>query len=141
MEIEKLGIELGLQEQLHFLGFRSDIPVLISTSKAILLTSKQEGLPRSIMEALCLEKPVIGTDIRGIRDLLDEGCGLLVKVGDSSSLALAIDWLLNHPQAVIKMGKKGRQKMADYDVSHIIKLYEKIYHQATEKDRFVLCNF
>lgn len=140
VEIEKLGIELGLQKQLHFLGFRSDIPVLISTSKAILLTSKQEGLPRSIMEALCLEKPVIGTDIRGIRDLLDEGCGLLVKVGDSSSLALAMNWLISHPQAVIKMGKKGRQKMADYDVSHIIKLYAKIYQQATEKDRFFSCN-
>lgn len=76
-EIEKLGTELGLQNQLHFLGFRSDIPVLIRTATAVLLTSKREGLPRSIMEALCLETPVIGTNIRGIRDLLDEGCGLL----------------------------------------------------------------
>ena len=132
-ETEKLGIELGLQNQVHFLGFRPDIPVLIRAAVAVLLTSKREGLPRSIMEALCLETPVIGTDIRGIRDLLDEGCGLLVKVGDTSGLALAMAWLLHHPQERITMGKRGRQKMADYDVSNIIRLHEKIYQQAIEQ--------
>ena len=133
-KIEKLGTKLGLQNQLHFLGFRPDIRALILTSMAVLLTSQREGLPRSIMEALCLETPVIGTDIRGIRDLLDEGCGLLVRVGDSDGLALAMAWLLYHPQEVTAMGKRGRQKMAAYDVSNIIKVYEKIYRQSTQKD-------
>lgn len=139
-ETEKLGTELELQERVHFLGFRSDIPILIRTALGVLLTSKREGLPRSIMEALCLETPVIGTDIRGIRDLLDGGCGLLVKVGDTSELALAMAWLLNHPQEGIFMGKQGRQKMAEYDVSNIIKLYENIYQQATRKNQFAVCN-
>lgn len=139
-DMEKLATKLELQNKVHFLGFRPDIPVLIRTSIAVLLTSKREGLPRSIMEALCLETPVIGTDIRGIHDLLDEGCGLLVKVGDTSGLALAMNWLLNHPEKGITMGKKGKQKMVAYDVSNIIKLYENIYHHATSKNQFGVQN-
>ncbi len=135
-----LSQELGLQNQVHFLGFRSDIPVLIHTSLAVLLTSEQEGLPRSIMEALCLETPVIGTDIRGTRDLLDEGCGLLVKVGDINGLALAMAWLLHHPQEVIAMGKRGKQKMAAYDIENIIKFYENIYRQAMGNEPFTVCS-
>ena len=134
--MKKLGTKLGLQNQIHFLGFRSDIPVLICTAMAVLLTSQREKLPRSIMEALCLETPVIGTDIRGIRDLLDAGCGLLFKVGDTDGLALAMAWLLHHPQEVIAMGKRGRQKMAEYDVNNIIKLHENIYRQSTGEDKF-----
>lgn len=132
--IAKLVTELGLQNQVHFLGFRSDIPALILGSLAVLLASTREGLPRSIMEALCLETPVIGTDIRGIRDLLDEGCGLLVKVGDTNGLALAMAWLLHHPQEIIAIGKRGKQKMAEYDVKNIIQLYENIYQQAMGED-------
>ena len=130
LEMEKLAVDLGLQNQTHFVGFRPDVPVLISAATALLLTSKREGLPRSIMEALCLETPVIGTDIRGIRDLLDEGCGLLIQVGDFHGLASAMAWLLDHPQKAIAMGKQGRKKMANYDVKNIISLYEDIYNQA-----------
>ena len=136
--MDKLSKELELQNQVHFLGFRSDIPVLIHTSLAVLLTSEQEGLPRSIMEALCLETPVIGTDIRGTRDLLDEGCGLLVKVGDINGLALAMAWLLHHPQEVITMGKRGKQKMAAYDTGNIIKCYENIYRQAMGNEPLIV---
>ena len=138
LEMEKLATDLQLQRNTHFLGFRPDVPVLISAATALLLTSKREGLPRSVMEALCLETPVIGTDIRGIRDLLDEGSGLLVNVGDTSGLALAMAWLLHHPQEVIRMGEQGRNKMGEYDIKNIIKLYENIYNQATKKNQFAV---
>lgn len=127
---ERLAVELGLQSQVHFLGFRSDIPTLIRAAKATLLTSQREGLPRSIMEALCLETPVIGTEIRGTRDLLAENCGLLVKVGDIEGLAGAMAWIIDNPQAAQKMGKRGREKMAEYDVREIIRQYAEIYNRA-----------
>jgi glycosyltransferase involved in cell wall biosynthesis len=128
--MEKLAGELNLQNQVHFLGFRPDISALIRTSVAVLLTSQREGLPRSIMEALCLETPVIGSDIRGTRDLLIEGCGILVPVGDTDALASAMNQILEDlPEAGV-MGKRGRKKMLDYDVNQIIQLYEKIYDRA-----------
>jgi len=129
-EIEKLAAQLGLQKQVHFLGFRSDIPTLIKTSIATVLVSQQEGLPRSIMESFCLATPVIGTKIRGIQDLLAENCGLLVNVGNIDELTGAMAEIVDNPGRLTEMGQRGREKIANYDVKHIIKLYEDIYNLA-----------
>jgi glycosyltransferase involved in cell wall biosynthesis len=133
-EIEKLATDLGLSQQVHFLGFRPDVPTLICASVATLLTSQREGLPRSIMEALSLATPVIGTDIRGTRDLLEGDCGLLVQVGDIEGLAKAMSWMVDNPQEAKQMGERGREKMANYDTQHIIQLYASLYRQAMELD-------
>lgn len=122
--------ELDLQKQVHFLGYRQDIPVIICASFAILLTSQREGLPRSIMEAFCAGIPAIGSKIRGIRDLLDENCGILVEMGDIDALAIAIATMVDDNQARMAMGKNCRQKIVKYDVNEIIKLYEAIYTKA-----------
>jgi glycosyltransferase involved in cell wall biosynthesis len=129
-EMEQLAQQLDLQQQVHFLGFRYDIPALICSSTALLLTSQREGLPRSIMEAFCAATPVIGTKTRGIQDLLADNCGLLVEVGDIESLSQAIAQIIDHPQQAEQMGANGRQKVAAYDVQNIIEQYTQIYHQA-----------
>lgn len=129
-EIEHLAQKLGLVQQVHFLGFRYDIPALICASKALLLTSGREGLPRSIMEAFCAAVPVIGTKIRGIQDLLADDCGLLVEVGDVAALSQAIAYIIDHPQQAAQMGINGHQKIAMYDVQKIIEQYTQIYAQA-----------
>ena len=128
--VEKLVTELGLQQQVHFLGFRHDIPALICTSKCILLTSAREGLPRSIMEAFCAATPVIGTQIRGIEDLLADDCGILVEVGDLDALAKAIATMVDDSSARKRMGQNCFAKMSNYDVKEIIKRYEAIYAEA-----------
>lgn len=76
-----------------------------------------------------METPVIGTDIRGTRDLLANGCGLIVKVGDIEALTQAMAWILNHPEEAQMMGKKGRQSIANYEILPIIKQYEALYNQ------------
>lgn len=131
-EMQQLASDLGIQNQLHFLGLRQDIPTLVRASVATLLTSQQEGLPRSVMESLCLEIPVIGTEIRGTRELLEGGCGLLVKVGDVEGLAQAMAWVLDHPEDVQIMGKRGRERMATYDLGYILKLHEVLYSEAMQ---------
>ncbi len=127
-QLEAKAQELGLTEQVHFLGFRSDIPALIRSSDALLLTSKREGLPRSIMEALCLGTPVIGTQIRGIRDLLADQCGLLVDVGDTPALTEAIAAILDNPTQASQMSIRAQQKISVYDVANIIQMYEMFYN-------------
>lgn len=108
-QMQQLAFDLGIQNHVHFLGVRQDIPALIRACVATLLTSQQEGLPRSVMESLCLEIPVIGTDIPGTHDLLARGCGLLVKVGDVDSIAQAMAWVLDHPAEAKMMGKHGQR--------------------------------
>ncbi len=127
--MKRLAVRLGIRKRVHFLGLRRDIPALLHCSQAVILVSTQEGLPRSVMEALCAEVPVIGTDIRGTRELIDNACGRLVKVGDVDGLSRAMSWLLDHPDEAQVMGVAGRQKMAAFDLGRIIELHESLYNE------------
>jgi glycosyltransferase involved in cell wall biosynthesis len=134
-QMQKLASELGVQNQVRFLGLRKDIPTLVHAAIATILASDLEGLPNCVMESLCMETPVIGTDIRGTRDLLEEGCGLLVKVGDIEAIAAAMAWILDHPAEARIMGKKGRERIAEYDLKHIVKRYEDLFVEALGKPK------
>jgi glycosyltransferase involved in cell wall biosynthesis len=129
-ELEALTKELGIEKQVHFLGYRKDIPTLIQAADAVLLVSQQEGLPRSIMEAMCLNTPVIGSNIRGTQDLLENGCGLLVELGDTDALAKAMTQVVEDPDSLAAMAAKAQVKMASYDLKQIIQQYSDIYQLA-----------
>jgi len=69
---QELTKELNLINQIHFLGFRSDIPKLLKMSNLLLSSSRQEGLPVNIIEAMACGLSIVMTDCRGNRDLIDE---------------------------------------------------------------------
>jgi len=122
---------LELSEQICFLGFRTDIPELMAASDVVALLSKREGLPKALMEALAAEKPIVATDVRGNRDLVEDGVnGYLVQVGDVPGTAEAILKLLQDEQKRIQMGKTNRVKAHTYDISNILERMEKIYDKA-----------
>ena len=68
-----------------------------------------------------------GTDIRGTRDLLEGGCGLLVKLGDIDGLAQAMAWVLDRPEAAREMVQRGRKSILAYELQNILKQYEALY--------------
>lgn len=136
-QMQELASQLGIENQVLFLGYRQDITTLISISVATILASEQEGLPRCVMESMSLQTPVIGTAIRGTRDLLADGCGLLVQVGDIEGLTKAMAWILDHPEKARIMGKRGRERVFKYDLRHIIKLHEVLYAEATSTKKLV----
>jgi len=123
----RLVAERGLSEQVHILGFRPDVPALIRGSVATILVSEREGLPRSVMESLALGVPVIGTAIRGITDLLADGGGRLVEVGDVAGIAGAMRWMLDHPDRARADGDRGSASVAKYDLTHVIALHDDLY--------------
>ena len=129
-EMQQLSVDLGIQDNVHFLGFRRDIPVLVRASLATILASEQEGLPNCVMESLCMETPVIGSNIRGTRDLLEDGYGLLFETGDVKGLAASIAYLSDNPQEARSMGEKGRKSLSNYDVPSILQKYESLYNEA-----------
>lgn len=134
-QMQKLASTLGIQNQVHFLGLRKDIPTLIRASVATILASEQEGLPNCVMESICMEIPVIGTDIRGTRDLLEGGVGFIFKVGNVEKLAEVMAWVVDHPEEVKLIGKQGRNRMSAYELSYILKQYENLYAEAMNKLR------
>jgi glycosyltransferase involved in cell wall biosynthesis len=131
-DMRQLAARLGVADRVRFLGFRRDVPTLIKASTAMLLPSEQEGLPRSVMEAMCQGVPVIGSRIRGMTDLLDDGRGLLVPVGTPQAITDALAWVLDRPDDARALGERARESMTAYDLRNIIDLHEQLYADALE---------
>ncbi|MGH7349653.1 MAG: glycosyltransferase [Candidatus Rokuibacteriota bacterium] len=130
--VRRAAARLGVGDRVRFLGWRADCPELMRASAAVLLTSAREGLPRSVMEALGLGVPVIGTDTRGTRELLDDGAGLLVEVGDVAGLSVAMGWVLDHPAEARAMAAHGRTRMGRYEIGRILRDHERLYESALQ---------
>jgi glycosyltransferase involved in cell wall biosynthesis len=129
--MEKLAVDLGISDRCRFLNERWDIPVVIRASTATLLPSVREGLPRCVMESLCLERPVIGSDVRGIHELLRDGAGVLVKPMDVDGLAQGMKWVLDNPEAAGSMARVGRGRMnGPYHLSTIQSAHRDLYDEA-----------
>jgi glycosyltransferase involved in cell wall biosynthesis len=128
-DLNTLSQQLGIEQQVHFLGYRSDIPQLMGAARSTILVSQQEGLPRSVMESLAMGIPVIGSRIRGTEDLLSQGGGRLVEVGDIESIAQAIQWMADDPEQASQMGQQGREQAQQYDIANILALHDRLYTQ------------
>lgn len=128
-ETRRLAEAKGVADRIKFLGFCKNVPLLIAAADAAALPSEQEGLPRSVMESMARGTPVIGTDIRGIRDMLAAGCGTLVPLGDAEKLAAALKKHKTLTPELTIVREKAKEKAAIYDVREIIKEYEKIYER------------
>jgi glycosyltransferase involved in cell wall biosynthesis len=129
-EMKALATQLGVTERVKFLGYRRDIPVLLKAATALLLPSEREGLPRAILEALCMGTPVISTQIRGVEDLLANNCGLMTPVGDASALKNAIVQLLDNPAEASAMAKRGQGHVKTFDITNVIRLHDELYKKA-----------
>jgi glycosyltransferase involved in cell wall biosynthesis len=128
-EVKAQAEQLGISDRVRFLGYRRDIPVLLKASTALLLPSEREGLPRSIMESLCLGTPVISTNIRGVEDLLGDNCGLMTDVGDIPAMTKAMAWMMDNPLDAIAMGQRGQARMQDFDLANVVRMHEELYEK------------
>lgn len=126
-----LANRLGVQNRVHMLGYRRDIPDLLRACDAVALVSYREGLPRAIMEAMAAGKPVIGTHIRGLRDLIDhESTGILVPVDDVAATARAILQLRDDPALAATMGEANKVRITRYGLPAVLLDMDSIYIEA-----------
>lgn len=126
--LKALAESLGVSGQIHFLGFRSDIKELLSAADIFLFTTKQEGLPRSMMEAMASGLPCVASKIRGNTDLIEEGeGGFLCAPTDSDGFAQAIGMLCHDTSLCTKMSEFNRAKIKEFDVSVVEKEIRSIY--------------
>lgn len=130
--LREQATELGIASQVQFLGQRRDIPLLLSAANAVLLLSSQEGLPRSILEAMAMSKPVIATKIRGNRELLEDGAGLLASVGNISEIAKCMELIHTAPEAAIALGECARERVRAYDIERVIACHDELYRELLE---------
>jgi glycosyltransferase involved in cell wall biosynthesis len=135
--LKKLAIDLRVENQIHFLGFRSDIKELLTTADIFLFTTYQEGLPRSMMEAMSAGLPCIASKVRGNVDLIQEGIGgFLREPDDSEGFAETINILASDKALREKMKVSNLDTIKKFDVETVIKEIEKIYGEVlTERGR------
>jgi len=104
------------------LGFRAGMERLYAAMDLFVIASHREGFPRAAMEATAMGVPVIATDVRGCREVVDDGVtGVLVPVGDADALARAVERLAGDEDLRRRMGRAGRTKARrDFDQQRVI---------------------
>jgi glycosyltransferase involved in cell wall biosynthesis len=116
-ELKTDANNFGLKERVRFLGLRKDIPHVLSSVDAFVLSSAWEGLPNVVMEALAAAKPVVATDVGGVRELVEENkSGFIVPAKSPDALAAAMEKLMILQPA-------ERQEMGKYGLEHVKKTY------------------
>lgn len=109
----KLIKKLKLENQIQFLGFRKDIPKLITISDLAVTSSMQEGLPVNVMEAMQVGLPIVATACRGNRDLIKDGKnGFVVKINDKKTFIEKIKYFS-------KIGTKEKEEIMNINKAYI----------------------
>lgn len=122
----------GIADRVHFLGWVMDVAGAIADMDLVVLTSRNEGTPVSLIEASAAAKPVLSTDVGGVRSVVvHEETGLLVGQGDDAAVASAISRFLREPESRRRMGAAGRRFVStrfgkDRLLAEIADLYEEL---------------
>ncbi len=109
LKVESLIRELGLQSRVHLLGHVPEGARLVAASDVFVMSSIQEGLGTSVLDAMALGIPVVGTAAGGIPELLQGGAGRLVPPRDPAALAEAVRSVLENPEARAAQVARARE--------------------------------
>lgn len=135
--LEQKARDLKLVSRVIFMGFQHNLVKIYAGLDIVTLSSFNEGLPVALIEAMAASKPVISTDVGGVRDLILDGHnGLLVPSNDPASLAAAILYLLRKPERRKMMGIEGRKKTYPlFDKKRLVKDIDSLYQQLLSGER------
>lgn len=110
-QAERLVNQLGLQDQVHFLGNVSDLPQRLARTQIFVLSTHWEGMPLALVEGMAAACACIGSDVLGVREVIDhERNGLLVPESDAHAMAAALKRLLQDPALAQQLGQAARQQ-------------------------------
>ena len=127
--LEKETQDLSLNEYVKFLGWREDVPSLINLSDIIILSTRWEGLPLAPLEAGASKKPIIASDVEGVREAVIDGkTGYLFSPGSEKDLAEKILELTKSKELSERMGENGLEFVSkNFSKERMIKEYQKLY--------------
>jgi glycosyltransferase involved in cell wall biosynthesis len=136
-QLSDLIAHLRLHNEFTLLGFRDDVPDIISALDLLVLPSHYEPFGRALVEAMAAGKPVVGTRVGGIPEIIESGItGLLVTPGSPDELAQAMIKILQDPDLARRMGAAGRERARTRFspgryVTEIQKIYEELVRERT----------
>jgi len=134
--LEALGERLKVKKNLIFAGFRSDIRDILSAVDLLVVPSLLEGFPMITLEAMAMAKPIVATNIDGIREQITNGeSGILVPPRDPAALVNAVMRVLNDKELARNMGLSARRKVErEFSVEKMVAETEKVYMSFLNRD-------
>jgi glycosyltransferase involved in cell wall biosynthesis len=128
-ELQTLVDQVDLGSSVHFLGWRADMPTVYADLDVVALTSRNEGSPVALIEALAAARPVVSTAVGGVPEVVIDGqTGRTVAVEDAEALARAIIDLLQDRVSAQQLGAAGRRHVYPrYDSSRLIHDVRELY--------------
>lgn len=123
---------------IQWLGFRNDVKDLLAESSIVVLPSYyREGLPKSLIEANAIGRPIVTTDSVGCRDTVEDGVnGFLIPIKDSDALAEKLEILINDYDLRVRMGKEARRiAERDFSIKNVVKKHMEIYNELDRQTR------
>lgn len=121
----------GLNDRVTLLGEREDVPALLTSADIFLLSSRKEGLPRAVIEAMMAGLPIVATNVGGLPELVEhQQTGLLVPPGDPQALAQAVKILIDNPALAKQMGAAGQRKaLSDFTLDRMCERTYQAYRE------------
>lgn len=135
--VKQRAMELDLHSRIRFLGIRNDVDQLLGETHIFVLTSKYEGLPLSVIEAMRAGLPVLATRVGGMDELVTQGeTGYLHAPGDSATLARHLEQLITDPPLRRRLGLAGRRRFeAQFSEYNMLEQTARIYDDLLQQAR------
>ena len=129
-ELEQLSKDLGITKQVHFLGFREDLPQLLPQLDVFLFTSKTEGLGTTLLDAIACQVPIVATDAGGVAEIIiNQKTGLLCGIGQTQQLADDVIQIINNPDLKAKLIDGANVHLAFFSIAAMAKRTYREYQQ------------
>lgn len=133
-EIEA-AIPARLAAYVTLTGERRDIPELLASFDLFVLSSRTEGLPLAVPEAMASSLPVVATSVGGLPSVINRECGVLVPPGDQEALRVAIESFVRDPAKSRRMGECARREAFErFSIERMADDYEEIYRDVRSGD-------
>lgn len=124
---------LNLEHEVALLGWRQDVPEILSVADGYIAVAKHEGLAINIIEAMASALPIIATDVRGQRDLIRNGeTGYLIP-NDEEKMVQAIEAMLIQPNQNDWLGGNAMRESEKYSLEAVFPVMKAIYEQALQE--------
>lgn len=127
-------LSLRLEDRVHFLGHRDDLPALLSHIDVLVSTAIDEPFGRTLIEAMAAGKPVVATRSGGPQEIIVDGeCGFLTELGDDTTIAERLARLLDDAGLYSKMSHAARARVSQhFDLKICLAKIEKIFDEALQ---------
>lgn len=129
--LEDAAKALQIADRVVFAGTRNDVPIILSGLDIFVLSSRNEGLPIAVLEAMSSRLPVILTAFETATEILENGKhGFIVPMDDAEAMAKSIQFLYLNPEARKRIGNAARRRVEEhFELTRMIDEYERLYRK------------